>query len=221
MARKKDKEENARVSAPDWLLTFSDCMTLLLTFFVLLLSFAQFKEEKFKSLGESFSQALPSVGQSPKLEAESLQKKDAGKQRTRVSKGTETRPPVENINTSTPMAEKKPIDFRNVKVFSIASSEFFWGDGNAITIKGRTVLDALAVLLGSRPSRMVISEHGDGSENDELSLSRTWAVVRYMTRQKNVPLGKFSITSANMMGTKYSEDSRMFEITMLDRDIYE
>ena len=31
--------------APEWMVTFSDCMTLLLTFFVLLLSFSSFDDD--------------------------------------------------------------------------------------------------------------------------------------------------------------------------------
>ncbi len=33
--------------APEWMVTFSDCMTLLLTFFVLMLSFSSFDEKTF------------------------------------------------------------------------------------------------------------------------------------------------------------------------------
>jgi chemotaxis protein MotB len=46
MAGKKKKEESG--GAPDWIVTFSDLMSLLLTFFVLLLSFSTISEEKFE-----------------------------------------------------------------------------------------------------------------------------------------------------------------------------
>ena len=41
-------------SVPDWMITFSDCMTLLLTFFVLLLSFSSFDEASLSKLDGAF-----------------------------------------------------------------------------------------------------------------------------------------------------------------------
>ena len=63
MARDKAKsQDNGPIGAPDWMVTFSDCMTLLLTFFVLLMSFASFHEETLPALGSSFADALSSPG---------------------------------------------------------------------------------------------------------------------------------------------------------------
>ncbi|MHC4104970.1 MAG: flagellar motor protein MotB, partial [Planctomycetota bacterium] len=46
MAReKKQVVEDEAPGAPEWMVTFSDCMTLLLTFFVLLLSFSSFDDK--------------------------------------------------------------------------------------------------------------------------------------------------------------------------------
>jgi chemotaxis protein MotB len=52
MAGKKKKQEEAPAGAPLWIVTFSDLMSLLLTFFVLLLSFSSIQEVEFqKALG--------------------------------------------------------------------------------------------------------------------------------------------------------------------------
>jgi chemotaxis protein MotB len=52
MAGKKKKQEEAAAGAPLWIVTFSDLMSLLLTFFVLLLSFSSIQEVEFqKALG--------------------------------------------------------------------------------------------------------------------------------------------------------------------------
>lgn len=51
-----------RAGLPDWLLTFADLMTLLLTFFVLLLSFSEMDVQKYRSMAESMGQAF---GRSP------------------------------------------------------------------------------------------------------------------------------------------------------------
>ena len=57
--QKGQPEEEEQGGAPDWMVTFSDCMTLLLTFFVLLLSFSTFGKKTLPKLGTSFAQFLP------------------------------------------------------------------------------------------------------------------------------------------------------------------
>ena len=42
-------------SSPGWMTTYGDMMTLLLTFFVLLISYSTIKEEEFKKAIESFA----------------------------------------------------------------------------------------------------------------------------------------------------------------------
>ncbi len=44
--------------APNWLVTFADLMTLLLTFFILLLSFSNLDTEKYKAIAYSMSRAF-------------------------------------------------------------------------------------------------------------------------------------------------------------------
>jgi chemotaxis protein MotB len=50
--------EESEEGAPDWLVTFGDLMSLLLTFFVLLLSFSQTDVAKFKELAGSLEKAF-------------------------------------------------------------------------------------------------------------------------------------------------------------------
>ena len=60
---KKQPEPEQQAGAPEWMVTFSDCMTLLLTFFVLLLSFSSFDDKggDFKKMSSSFSEQF-SIG---------------------------------------------------------------------------------------------------------------------------------------------------------------
>ncbi|MHC4723131.1 MAG: flagellar motor protein MotB [Planctomycetota bacterium] len=59
---KGQKEPDEAPGAPEWMVTFSDCMTLLLTFFVLLLSFSTFEDKTFSDLRVIYSTYLPSIG---------------------------------------------------------------------------------------------------------------------------------------------------------------
>ena len=50
--------EECKVGAPDWMVTFADLMSLLLTFFVLLLSFSNTEKVKFQAMIGSVKDAL-------------------------------------------------------------------------------------------------------------------------------------------------------------------
>ena len=215
--KKTSPEEDQPAGAPDWMVTFSDCMTLLLTFFVLLLSFSTFGKRTLPRLGTSFAHALPSIGLTNITETESLWENESTKHKHKLTKGSET-PTTTEQTSSNYMREKKPLDFRNLKVFSIESSRIFWGNGNAVSKEGMALLDALATLLRAAPSRIVISENGPGAE--KRGLERAWAVVEYLTKEKGLKKERFSITAKTTMQSSQTSQ-RMFEITMLERNIYE
>ncbi len=219
MARERPEVEEEEVGgAPEWMVTFSDCMTLLLTFFVLLLSFCGFGDEVFSGLSASFAKALPSVWPANTIQQESMWKNEQIGSMDKVDKGTETRTDATKESTNF-MREKKPLDFRNLKVFSVHSDSFFWGNGTAISGAGRKVLDAFAVFLRSVPSRVVISENGPGG-NKQVGLARAWSVLEYMTKKKGIKKELFSITTSNMM-RQSNRTERMLDITLLDRSVYE
>lgn len=218
MGKKKSyPEEEQPAGAPDWMVTFSDCMTLLLTFFVLLLSFSTFGKKTLPKLGTSFAHALPSIGLTNITESDSLWKNESIKHKHKLTKGTET-PTTADQTSSNFMREKKPLDFRNLKVFSIESSGIFWGNGNSVSKDGIAILDALATLLRVAPSRIIISENGSSAE--QLGLERAWAVVEYLTKEKGLRKERFSITAKTTM-QRSQTPKRMFEITMLERNIYQ
>ena len=54
MAKKKKRsEDDGPPAIGEWIVTFSDCMTLLLCFFVLLLTFSSFDEEALKRIAQT------------------------------------------------------------------------------------------------------------------------------------------------------------------------
>src|SRR4030042_5926969 len=59
--RSKQAEPDEAPGAPEWMVTFSDCMTLLLTFFVLLLSFSSFDDRVFSRLRIIYCRAFPTI----------------------------------------------------------------------------------------------------------------------------------------------------------------
>jgi chemotaxis protein MotB len=61
MAVSAPKPKKRRGGAPPWIVTFADLATLLLTFFILLLSFAEMDAEKYRAMADSMAAALGNV----------------------------------------------------------------------------------------------------------------------------------------------------------------
>jgi len=212
------EEDEGGGGAPEWMVTFSDCMTLLLTFFVLLLSFCGFGENVLQGLSASFARALPSIWPAKAIQQESMWENEQIGNMEKSDKGTETRTEATE-SSSNFIHEKKPLDFRNLKVFSVRSDGFFWGKGTAISGSGRDMLDSFAVFLRSVPSRVVISENGP-SGSGQVGLDRAWAVFEYMTKKAGLKKEMFSITTSAMT-LRSEQKERMLDITLLDRSVYE
>jgi len=218
--------------APEWMVTFSDCMTLLLTFFVLLLSFSSFDESVFEKLKINFCKALPSVSPAAKKDRDAFlaspeqivatEDLDEGSEKPTLARGRE-----ENLKEDT-----EPTDFSHRKVFLIPSNRIFWGRGTIISFQGRKTLSTIASFLKEVPNRVVISENGPGDDqrSEQFGLPRAWAVMEYLTTGHGLDKKRFSISATSTViqesfekgesDRPRPETERMLEIVLLERSIY-
>ena len=65
MARKKQEDEGP-AGAPEWIVTFSDMVSLLVTFFVMLMSFSTISTNDSMMIVEAFSMSRGGVIENPK-----------------------------------------------------------------------------------------------------------------------------------------------------------
>jgi len=226
----KQVEEDETPGAPEWMVTFSDCMTLLLTFFVLLLSFSSFDERVFRKLQMSFMNALPAVSKSDKENKDSVLPAKQIQTMAELFEGSEK--PTLIIGSEDNLNEDTPADFRRWKVFSISSERIFWGKGTLISAEGRRIMTKMASFLKEVPSRIVVSENGPASEEgaEQLGLPRAWAVMEYLTTEQNLNKKWFSISAASTTAQvslrsgeparASTEPERIVEIVLLERSIY-
>jgi len=231
MRTRKQPEPDEPQGAPEWMVTFSDCMTLLLTFFVLLLSFSSFDEKVFRKLKVIFSKSLPSVN--PVIERD----KDAFLAATQIEPTEELGEGSEKATLATGREDNLkedtgPADFHSRKVFLVSSKKVFWGKGTAISSEGRNILATMASFLKEVPSRIVISENGwrDEEISEHFGLPRAWAVVEYLTTKQGLNKRRFSISAAGTVveegfkssgpGYPGAEAERVLEIVLLERSIY-
>ena len=223
--------EDEDPGAPEWMVTFSDCMTLLLTFFVLLLTFSSFDDKDFRQMETSLAKALPSVGTATKRDRDSFETRRQIRPNKEIHKGSE-KPTLKKGKAQNIKEDLTFLDFQNRKVFIVSSDKVFLGKGSHMTFMGREVFTNMAILLKSNTNRIVISETGSTQSNASvtLGLRRATAVMAYLTKKKGLDPDRFSISAASTLPEKNiaqtntsrnsKKDKRRLEIIVLERSIY-
>jgi len=225
---KKQAEPEQQAGAPEWMVTFSDCMTLLLTFFVLLLSFSSFSDQdNFRKMSSTFAGQV-SFNRPDASETESLVPPRSRNDDIRwgIEKPTLDKGKKDWFKKQTP-----PADFLRLNTFLIASDEVFWGKGSVISRNGQRVLTDLALFVKELPEYMIIiSESGpeDAYDTGGLGSNRTWSVFQYLTTQHGIGKEQLSISADGTAVKEYHTNNilqhnglaneRMLEIVLLKRD---
>jgi chemotaxis protein MotB len=179
---------------PPWMITFSDVMTLMLTFFVLLVSMSQIdSRRKLVALGS----IIGTFGwQDASYEVYS--RKDT---RRTVEPGPIDSGDLEPLKALKWENINSDINFRSnrfVQILSINSSLLFTPDGTTLSDAGRALIDEYMPVLAQVQYPLLLAGHtsglrdelgldyqpGDDEQNPDLSwrlsLTRTLAVYRYL-----------------------------------------
>lgn len=209
MARRK-KEEGGGPTGSEWLGTYSDMVTLLMTLFVLLYSMSTVDEAKVQAISQAFSIM---TGKS----ADSILQYDIYEGSQPVLGGESK---VENTIQQSENIDKKNM-YENVKEFvdknqlnttiDIAQDEngvvlqlrdnILFESGKADLIDGSSeILDKINTLISTLPNSIVIEGHTDNvpistsvyKDNWDLSTARASNVLRYFTQLKGQDPTRFS-----------------------------
>ena len=226
---RKKQSDSASGGAPEWMVTFSDCMTLLLTFFVLLLSFSSFDERVFRKLNLIFSGKFPSVRAQKKKNRAALLPTKQIEPTDELKRGSE-KPTLDRGREETLKEEILPPNFRDRKVFLFSSANIFWGRGKTVSSEGSRILSDMAAFLRLVPNRIVISEVGAGSSeaNEDFGLPRARAVLDYLTGKGKLDRARFNLSASGIAiqdAVDYDnmplESTRIVEIALLNRSLYD
>lgn len=195
MARKKRKDEGGG-GAPEWLVTYSDMVTLLLTFFVLLLSMANLDKMKFNDALGSLKGAFGLVGarhevEKPKIVSYAPMDDDY------VSRLYQR---VETILTR--LKIDREIDLvkdRGAVVLRVKESILFDSGSTVLKQEAYPVLRKIAALVKPLPLSMRIEGHTDDLPsgnpqltNWDLSVQRAVSALKFFAREKLLPLERLS-----------------------------
>ncbi len=225
MARNRpNPPEESSGGAPKWMVTFSDCMTLLLTFFVLLLTFSSFDDKAFRKMTTSLATAMPSISKMDTRERDAVVTMERIIYQPDRKKGSEM--PTQDARKEGGMKEDVAfVAFDDKSVFLVQSDTMFLGRGAGLSPQGRTLLDDLDTVLGGAFNRVVISEHLQPTQStqDALGYQRAWTLARYLSEKGQLSLDQFAIGTAptlpwDNMPSKARElvGRRVVEISVLE-----
>ena len=228
---KKVVEEDEMAGAPEWMVTFSDCMTLLLTFFVLLLSFSSFDNKVFRRLKVIYSTALTSITPTRYSNRDAFTHIPPVKYEYEIDEGSE-KPTFLSKPLDGLMNEQEHTNFQKGMVFLAPSNNLFWGNGYVISSEGRSFLDKMALFLKEVNNHVVISESNPTNSQDAeyKSIQRSWSIMNYLIDHHNIDKNRLSISMTSTLTDKLkknidsypdmSKSENRVEISLMEWSIY-
>ena len=198
MARRKKVEQKAE-SSGGWIVTFSDLMSLLLTFFILLYSMSSVSEAKFLEASQSLQMALNGRGGGTTILTDS----------TSIVEEPPASPTEEVINPEieelyekvtgyveeNDLTSKVSVEMDKDGVYVDIQESVLFSSGSAdVSEPGKQTLSVLAELVNSLKNDLVVEGYTDDvpirnstfSNNWELSSGRAISVLRYLSEQEKV-----------------------------------
>ncbi len=194
--RDADPEED-EPTAPFWMTTFSDMMTLLLTFFILIVSYSTIELEKFKGAMESFKGAL---GIMPKNL--SSFKKDqtyirlphgfTSQEQGLVEQATKIQQALSDLG----LQDDAWVEISNGGILVRLGNNILFDSGKAqLKDKARLIISAIVRVIKGKFKEIYVEGHTDDipihteryPSNWELSAARALSVVRYLHDVEKIP----------------------------------
>ncbi len=180
-----------------WIVTFSDLVTLLLTFFVLLLSMANMDVQKFQQASDSLAGAFGVMGSSdkteitqPKIVTFSPVNDDFTSQ---VYRRLKTKLRELKLNKKI-----KLVKDRGAVVLRIDDAVLFKSGQRYLQPEAAPILKKVAEMIRPLPLNLKIEGHtdnlGDEMNNWDLSVNRAVMVLRFLAKNQLVPLSRMSAT---------------------------
>lgn len=205
MARKRKKNKSSG-SSGGWLTTFSDLMSLLLTFFILLFSMSSVSAEKFQAAAQSIQYALLGADGSTILDGSALNEESApGKEMMEEAIAQDDNAIPEEVlemyEQVITFLEENGIESQVAVsrdqdgIYVNIQESILFNMGRAeVTDSGKSTLNIIAELLNTFDNDVVVEGYTDDvpintrqyESNWELSTARAISVLRYLSEEKSV-----------------------------------
>ncbi|WP_163539220.1 flagellar motor protein MotS [Gracilibacillus sp. YIM 98692] len=209
--RLRRKKRPIKKGAPKWMATYSDMVTLVLVFFVLLFSMSQIDAQKFRAISEAFRndsifEGMPSVMSSDKLEQvdKSREHKDIESEQDTLDDLYEE---VISFLNRNELNEHISATRTSEGVELVLQENILFNTGEAeILDSAKPFLDRVGTLLTTLSNKVRVEGHTDNRpissyrypSNWELSGARASSVIRYIMSAE-------SLDSSRFMAAGYSD----------------
>ncbi len=210
-SKKKKKEEIPDAGAPAWMTIYGDMMTLLLCFFVLLLSFSSIDEGKFSTAIYFIQGALGILPDNVSVN------KDAGQPMSQLQKLQEMNleekvKKIDDLAIEQGLSREISVEISEGGMLIRLGSQILFKSGSAVLKKeahsvlqiiGETIADVTEVIVAGHTDNLPITS-GKFKSNWQLSSERSISVINYLTKSCNVP-------SEILVASGYSEYKPLVE----------
>lgn len=209
MARKKKSSEGG-LKGDEWLATYADTVTLLLTFFVLLYSFSSVDSEKTKSISNAFTSMFSGGTENSLLEYDlysGVVPLIGGEADSNIQDMGDISPQKKMYNNVKDFISKNDlqevveiIDSEKGIVIQLRDNILFESASSNIREDSKAILDKISTLIASVSNPILVEGHTDNipiktsefPSNWELSADRAVNVVRYFVENKGQEPSRFS-----------------------------
>ncbi|HHY81546.1 MAG TPA: OmpA family protein [Clostridiales bacterium] len=219
MSKRRREEQN---SSPSWLTTYSDLVTLLLTFFVLLYTFSSIDAAKFKQLAVSLQMALTGRAGESIFDGSPQPIGDLLDDVVTIPEATKKPVKDEASEDGLEILDKEiekiyqivkgfveeeeleadvrlRVDRRGV-IIDISDNILFDPGEAELKPESKLLLDKLTKLITAFDNNIIVEGHTDNvpikrskfATNWELSVNRATTVVRYFAEEKNIAPNRLS-----------------------------
>jgi chemotaxis protein MotB len=204
------KEKKAPAGAPMWMVTFSDMVTLLLTFFVLLMSMASLDQVKFSQASDSLAGAFGVLGSSnstaiapPRVVTYAPVDDDLV---SRVYRRLRSKVHELKLNKEISLVKD-----RGAVILRIDEAVLFKPGDHQLSPAAYPVLQKVAELVRPLPFNMKIEGHTDNRGNElanwDLSVARAVSVLRYLASNQLLPLNRLAATGYGSQKPLFPNDT--------------
>ncbi len=224
--RRKLPESCAPVTGA-WVVTVCDCMTLLLCFILLLLTFSSLEDGALDKLqgampGLSFDSIFPHrrTIRDALLPAADVQVDHTleGSERP-----TEEEPKsIKNPKRSLVMFDTEA--YRDLKVVRVPSRKLFHARGSVLKDEGKALLDVMASFVAPSRCQIIVAETSrdpmrPGSP-DPVAAERAWSVMQYFIQGRKLSPDRFSLARGGSIAARERGGEPAVEIVLLTGGLY-
>lgn len=201
-------DEDAGMGIPEWVVTFGDMMSLLLTFFIMLVSMSELKEdEKFQATVDAIQQEFGYQHSSESISPGSTRPRTtAYRPLATISRAKRTSTHAGGAPTQAPQGDNERVRIIRPGQQTAIGTVLFYKDGAIeLSDENKKILEAEVSQFVGKPQKIEIRGHTSHEANDlganalepmDLAYKRCRAVMNHLVETLEIPAKRIRMSTA-------------------------